>query len=83
MVQQPLSEAFGPDHAALRRTGSLFLAGGAFAGLLAFALARHMTGPIRLLDKLSQTSLRELPGRTGQDGTSLQVTRAYGFASQR
>jgi class 3 adenylate cyclase len=51
VVQQPLSEAFGPIYAALWRTGGLLLAGGAFAGLLAFALARHMTGPIRLLEQ--------------------------------
>jgi class 3 adenylate cyclase len=51
MVEQPLSEAFGPIYAALWRTGGLLLAGGAFAGLLAYALARRMTQPIRLLEE--------------------------------
>jgi adenylate cyclase len=51
VVEQPLSEAFGPIYAALWRTGSLLLAGGAFAGLLAIVLARRMTEPIRLLEE--------------------------------
>jgi adenylate cyclase len=51
VVEQPLSEAFGPIYAALWRTGGLVLAGSLFAGLLAFALARRMTGPIRLLEQ--------------------------------
>jgi class 3 adenylate cyclase len=51
VVEQPLSEAFGPIYAALWRTGGLVLAGSVFAGLLAFALARRMTGPIRLLEQ--------------------------------
>jgi class 3 adenylate cyclase len=51
VVEQPLSEAFGPIYAALWRTGALLLAGGAFAGLLAFVLARRMMGPIRLLEE--------------------------------
>ena len=51
VVEQPLSEAFGPIYAALWRTGGLLLAGAAFAGLLAFALARRMTEPIRLLEE--------------------------------
>jgi class 3 adenylate cyclase len=51
VVEQPLSEAFGPIYAALWRTGSLLLAGAALAGLLAFALARRMTEPIRLLEE--------------------------------
>ncbi|MEY9558742.1 adenylate cyclase [Sinorhizobium fredii] len=51
VVEQPLSEAFGPIYAALRRTGALLLAGGIFAGLLAFALARRMTQPIQLLQR--------------------------------
>jgi adenylate cyclase len=50
VVEQPLSEAFGPMYAALWRTGSLLLAGVAFAGLLAYALARRMTEPIRQLE---------------------------------
>jgi adenylate cyclase len=51
VVEQPLAEAFGPIYAALWRTGNLLLAGGALAGLLAFALARRMTKPIRLLEE--------------------------------
>ncbi len=51
VVEQPLSEAFGPIYAALWRTGGLLLAGGIFAGLLAFALARRMTQPIQLLQQ--------------------------------
>jgi adenylate cyclase len=51
MVEQPLAEAFGPIYAALWRTGGLLLAGAALAGLLAFALARRMTEPIRLLEE--------------------------------
>ena len=51
MVEQPLSEAFGPIYAALWRTAGLLLAGAAFAGLLAYALARRMTEPIRLLEE--------------------------------
>jgi class 3 adenylate cyclase len=51
VVEQPLSEAFGPIYAALWRTGGLLLAGAALAGLLAFALARRMTEPIRLLEE--------------------------------
>ena len=51
VVQQPLSEAFGPIYAALWRTAGLLLAGSALAGLLAFVLARRMTEPIRLLEE--------------------------------
>jgi adenylate cyclase len=51
VVEQPLSEAFGPIYAALWRTGTLLLAGAAFAGLLAYALARRMTEPIRRLEE--------------------------------
>jgi class 3 adenylate cyclase len=51
VVEQPLSEAFGPIYAALWRTGGLLLAGGILAGLLAFALARRMTQPIQLLQR--------------------------------
>ena len=51
VVEQPLSEAFGPIYAALWRTGTLLLAGAAFAGLLAYALARRMTAPIRRLEE--------------------------------
>jgi class 3 adenylate cyclase len=51
VVEQPLSEAFGPIYAALWRTAGLLLAGSALAVLLAFWLARRMTGPIRLLQQ--------------------------------
>ncbi|MBB3020962.1 class 3 adenylate cyclase [Microvirga lupini] len=51
VVEQPLSEAFGPIYAALWRTAALLLGGAAFASLLAFALARRMTEPIRLLEE--------------------------------
>jgi class 3 adenylate cyclase len=51
VVEQPLSEAFGPIYAALWRTGGLLLGGAAFAGLLAYALATRMTEPIRLLEE--------------------------------
>jgi class 3 adenylate cyclase len=51
VVAQPLAEAFGPIYAALWRTGGLLLAGTAVAALLAFAMARRMTEPIRLLEE--------------------------------
>ena len=51
MVEQPLSEAFGPIYAALWRTAALLLTGTIFSGLLAYALARRMTEPIRLLEE--------------------------------
>ena len=51
VVELPLSEAFQPIYAALRRTGILLLAGGLLAAVLAFALARRMTQPIRLLEE--------------------------------
>ncbi len=50
-VEQPASEALGPIRAALWRTGALLLVGAAFAALLAYLLARRMTGPIRLLEQ--------------------------------
>ena len=50
-VEQPLSEAFAPIFLALWRTGWLLLAGAAVAALLAYWLARRMTGPIRLLEQ--------------------------------
>src|SRR3712207_2052575 len=51
IVEQPLSEAFGPIYAALWRTGSLLLVGAAVAALLALILARRMTEPIHLLEE--------------------------------
>ena len=51
VVEQPLSEAFGPIYAALKRTATILVVGTAFAGLLAYALAHRMTEPIRLLEE--------------------------------
>ena len=51
VVEQPLSEAFGPIYAALWRTAGLLLIGTIFSGLLAYALAHRMTEPIRLLEE--------------------------------
>ena len=50
-VEQPLSEAFAPIYRALWRTIALLLAGAALAALLAYRLARRMTGPIRKLEE--------------------------------
>jgi class 3 adenylate cyclase len=50
IVEQPVTEAFGPIYAALWRTGFLLLAGAAFAAALAYWLARRASGPIRLLE---------------------------------
>jgi adenylate cyclase len=50
-VEQPASEALTPIRAALWRTGLLLLAGAFFAVVLAYLLARRMTGPIALLEK--------------------------------
>src|SRR5919112_1809685 len=49
LVDQPLSEAFGPIYRALIRTGGLLAAGSLLAVLLASVLARRMTGPIQVL----------------------------------
>jgi adenylate cyclase len=51
VVAQPLSEAFAPIYAALRRTVIILAIGTVFAGLLAYALAYRMTEPIRLLEE--------------------------------
>lgn len=51
VVEQPLSEAFGPIYAALWRTAQLLLVGTIFSGLLAYVLAHRMTEPIRLLEE--------------------------------
>jgi adenylate cyclase len=50
-VEQPLSEAFASIYSALWRTVALLLGGAAFAGALAYWLARRMTSPIRMLEK--------------------------------
>jgi len=50
-VEEPTSEALTPIRAALWRTGMLLLAGALFAAVLAYLLARRMTGPIALLEK--------------------------------
>jgi class 3 adenylate cyclase len=49
-AEQPATEAYAPIRAALWRTAFLVLAGAIFASLLAFALARRMSGPIRVLE---------------------------------
>ncbi|HEY8381416.1 MAG TPA: adenylate/guanylate cyclase domain-containing protein [Microvirga sp.] len=51
LVEQPLAEAFRPIHAALLRTAGIFVGGSLVAALLAYWLARRMTGPIRLLQQ--------------------------------
>lgn len=51
LVEQPLSEAYAPIYAAIRRTALLLLAGAALAALLAYWLAGRMTGPIKLLQE--------------------------------
>jgi adenylate cyclase len=48
-VEQPITEAFAPIRSALWRTGSLLLAGAAFAVMLSYLLARHMVAPIKAL----------------------------------
>jgi adenylate cyclase len=50
-VEEPTSEALTPIRSALWRTGLLLLAGAFFAVVLAYLLARRMTGPIALLEK--------------------------------
>ena len=54
IVEQPLSEAFGPIYAALWRTGGFLLAGTIFAGLIAFGMAHRIAGPIRALEEGTQ-----------------------------
>ncbi|MEK1889264.1 MAG: adenylate/guanylate cyclase domain-containing protein, partial [Phyllobacterium sp.] len=49
-VEQAQAEAFAPLHASLWRTVVLLLAATILAALLAYWLARRMTGPIRLLE---------------------------------
>jgi class 3 adenylate cyclase len=49
-VEQPIAEAYGPIRAALWRTSYLLVAGAAFAGALAYLLARRMIEPIKLLE---------------------------------
>lgn len=51
LVVQPVSEAYAPIWAAMLRTLLLVVAGAVFALLLAFALARRMTDPIRQLEE--------------------------------
>lgn len=50
-AQQPAAEAYAPIRAALFRTAGLVLAGAVFAALLAYVLARRMSGPIRVLER--------------------------------
>lgn len=50
IVKQPVGEAFGPIYDALWRTGALLIAGAVLAAGLAYWLAQHMIGPIRVLE---------------------------------
>jgi adenylate cyclase len=50
IVKQPVAEAFGSIYSALWRTGALLIAATAVAAILAYWLAQHMIGPIRLLE---------------------------------
>ncbi|WP_027153964.1 adenylate/guanylate cyclase domain-containing protein [Mesorhizobium sp. WSM2561] len=50
-VEQSQAEAFAPLYASLWRTGGLFLAATVLAAVLAYWLARRMSGPIRLLEE--------------------------------
>lgn len=50
-VEQSQAEAFAPLYASLWRTGWLFLAATVLAAVLAYWLARRMSGPIRLLEE--------------------------------
>jgi adenylate cyclase len=50
-VAEPISEVLAPVWLALWRTLYLLLAGASLAALLAYFLARRMTGPIRLLEE--------------------------------
>jgi adenylate cyclase len=50
-VEQAQAEAFAPLYASLWRTGGLLLAATVFASMLAYWLAKRMTGPIRLLEE--------------------------------
>ena len=49
-AEQPATEAYAPIRSSLWRTSGLVLAGAIFAALLAFVLARRMSGPIRVLE---------------------------------
>jgi class 3 adenylate cyclase len=51
LAEQPIAEAYGPIRAALWRTSYLLVVGAAFAGALAYLLARRMIEPIKLLEK--------------------------------
>ncbi|MBB3903788.1 class 3 adenylate cyclase [Methylobacterium brachythecii] len=50
IVMLPTAEAFGPISRALVRTGALLVVGALFAAVLAYWLARRMTGPIQRLE---------------------------------
>ncbi|TIL57386.1 MAG: HAMP domain-containing protein [Mesorhizobium sp.] len=50
-IEQSQAEAFAPLYASLWRTGGLFLAATVLAAVLAYWLARRMSGPIRLLEE--------------------------------
>jgi signal transduction histidine kinase/CheY-like chemotaxis protein len=50
-VEQPLTEAYAPLYAAVRRTGLLLLVALALAVTASLILARHIAGPIRALQE--------------------------------
>jgi signal transduction histidine kinase len=50
-VEQPVAEAFAPLYATLWRTGLLLLGGLALSLVASILLARHVVGPIRVLEK--------------------------------
>ena len=54
VVQQPAAEAFAPIRASLWRSLLLAVIGTLFAVVLAYWLARRMSGPIRLLEEGAQ-----------------------------
>jgi class 3 adenylate cyclase len=49
IVKQPLAEAYQPIHAALWRTWAILSCASVLAAILAYWLARRMTGPIQVL----------------------------------
>ena len=51
LTEQPFSEAFAPVLRALRRTALLLAAGVLVALVLAYLMARRLTGPVRLLQQ--------------------------------
>jgi signal transduction histidine kinase len=50
-IEQPVAEAFAPLYATLWRTGGLLIGGLALSLIASVLLARHVVGPIRVLQK--------------------------------